>query len=62
MHRLKRKHVSFAFARHLLNFIFNLECAALVKDGKVYGVGTEDMDVCTIGIRLRLFLHRISRR
>lgn len=26
-----------------------LECAALVKDGKVYGVGTEDMDVCAIG-------------
>jgi hypothetical protein len=22
-----------------------LECAALVKQGKVYGVGTEDMDV-----------------
>lgn len=23
----------------------SLECAALVKQGKVYGVGTEDMDV-----------------
>ena len=22
-----------------------LECAALVRQGKVYGVGTEDMDV-----------------
>lgn len=28
----------------LLLFVL-LECAALVKQGKVYGVGTEDMDV-----------------
>jgi hypothetical protein len=27
---------------------FYLECAKLVREGKVYGVGTEDMDVCTI--------------
>jgi hypothetical protein len=32
----------FIFDYHIL---FYLECAALVKEGKVYGVGTEDMDV-----------------
>jgi hypothetical protein len=31
-----------------------LECAALVKQGKVYGIGTEDMDVREIPI---LFYH-----
>ncbi len=48
MHLLKLKLVSLddvVFNSH--NF-FDLECAALVKDGKVYGIGTEDMDVCTI--------------
>ncbi|CAF4226473.1 unnamed protein product, partial [Rotaria magnacalcarata] len=25
------------------------QCAALVKQGKVYGVGTEDMDALTFG-------------
>ncbi len=59
-HQLKQNHVSFVCL--LSNSIFYLECARLVKDGKVYGVGTEDMDVCTIGIFLRLFFfHRISR-
>jgi len=28
--------------------LFYSECAALVKQGKVYGVGTEDMDVSEI--------------
>ena len=47
MHQLKLKLVSITL---LTCFIPNpvgyfLECAALVKEGKVYGVGTEDMDV-----------------
>jgi hypothetical protein len=29
----------------MMLILFYLECAALVKQGKVYGVGTEDMDV-----------------
>jgi hypothetical protein len=30
--------------------LFYSECAALVKQGKVYGVGTEDMDVSEISL------------
>ena len=33
----------YRFIDHRIEFY--LECAALVKQGKVYGVGTEDMDV-----------------
>ena len=32
----------------LLLFFFQ-ECSQLVKDGKVYAVGTEDMDALTFG-------------
>ncbi len=46
-HLLKLKLVSFIFVFIYPIFLY-LECAALVKEGKVYGVGTEDMDVCTI--------------
>jgi 5'-3' exonuclease len=37
-----RKSALFVCDYHIL---FHLECAALVKEGKVYGIGTEDMDV-----------------
>jgi flap endonuclease-1 len=36
--------IYFSFSMIILS-LFYLECAALVKQGKVYGVGTEDMDV-----------------
>ena len=32
------------------------ECAALVKDGKVFAIGTEDMDVCLIGSIILFFI------
>ncbi len=49
-HRLKRNHVSLVWLTFIKFYLHDLECAALVKEGKVYGVGTEDMDVRTIGI------------
>jgi hypothetical protein len=44
-----RKSALFVCDYHIL---FHLECAALVKEGKVYGIGTEDMDVSEIFIFL----------
>jgi len=40
-----RKKRNFVGKRRYSEIIIYLECAALVKQGKVYGVGTEDMDV-----------------
>jgi len=45
---------TFLFIYHIF---FYLECAKLVREGKVYGVGTEDMDVCTILLFVLLFIY-----
>jgi hypothetical protein len=48
MHQLKLKLVRFTYLLPKHPILFYSECAALVKQGKVYGVGTEDMDVSEI--------------
>lgn len=56
MHQPKPKRVRFSFDRSFFfefQIDFRSECAALVKQGKVYGVGTEDMDVNN---RINLFI------
>jgi hypothetical protein len=52
MHLLKLKLVSLLCLHVNNHILFDLECAALVKEGKVYGIGTEDMDVSEIFIFL----------
>ncbi len=52
-HQRKLKHVRFFDDNDDPSLVY-LECAALVKQGKVYGIGTEDMDVREIPI---LFYH-----
>lgn len=48
-HLQKLKRVRFIFSGRVRfdQLLLHVECAALVKQGKVYGVGTEDMDVKT---------------
>lgn len=63
MHRQKLKHVRLdrgIFEKR--DSFVGLECAALVKQGIVYGVGTEDMDVsefshCFCYLFMNLYRH-----